>query len=156
MYIKHQPHDCWLNRLFRRRSKKTSKLGVTGLRVGNSPVTGEFPAQRASNEENVSIWWRHHDIHSLCAAVLCCVLLQVNYDHIYKVCIIGHWVNNAIASVPIKQSRRIITMYALTHTKARQNKTLFLCVSWCPAWWYFDSSPPFYFMLAGCKSIFVC
>ena len=22
--------------------------------------TGEFPAQRASNAENVSIWWRHH------------------------------------------------------------------------------------------------
>ena len=27
---------------------------------GNSPVTGEFPAQMASNAENVSIWWRHH------------------------------------------------------------------------------------------------
>ena len=33
----HQPHDCLLNRLFRRRSKKTSKLCVTGLCVGNSP-----------------------------------------------------------------------------------------------------------------------
>ena len=28
----------------------------------NSPVTGEFPAQMASNAENVSIWWRHHVI----------------------------------------------------------------------------------------------
>ena len=56
----HQPNDCLLNRLFRRRSKKTSKLRVTGLCAGNSPVTGEFPAQRASNAENVSIWWRHH------------------------------------------------------------------------------------------------
>ena len=28
----------------------------------NSPVTGEFPAQIASNTENVSIWWRHHEI----------------------------------------------------------------------------------------------
>ena len=28
--------------------------------VGNSPVTGEFPAQMASNAENASIWWRHH------------------------------------------------------------------------------------------------
>ena len=27
---------------------------------GNSPGTGEFPAQMASNAENVSIWWRHH------------------------------------------------------------------------------------------------
>ena len=56
----HQPHDCLLNRLFRRRSKKTSKLRVNGLCAGNSPVTGEFPAQRASNAENVCIWWRHH------------------------------------------------------------------------------------------------
>ena len=56
----HQPHDCLPSRLFRRRSKKTSKLRVTGLCAGNSPVTGEFPAQRASNAENVSIWWRHH------------------------------------------------------------------------------------------------
>ena len=40
--------------------KKTSKLRVTGLCAGNSPVTDEFPTQRASNAENVSIWWRHH------------------------------------------------------------------------------------------------
>ena len=33
----HQPHSCLLNRLFRRRSKKTSNLRVTGLCVGNSP-----------------------------------------------------------------------------------------------------------------------
>ena len=58
----HQPHDCLLDCLFSRRSKKTSKLRVTGHCAGNSPVTGEFPAQRASNTENVSIWWRHHDI----------------------------------------------------------------------------------------------
>ena len=56
----HQPHDCLLNRLFRRRSKKTSKLRVTGLCAGNSPGTGEFPAQMACYAENVSIWWRHH------------------------------------------------------------------------------------------------
>ena len=56
----HQPHDCLLNHLFRRRSKKISKLRVTGLCAKNSPKTGEFPAQMASNAENVSIWWRHH------------------------------------------------------------------------------------------------
>ena len=58
----HQPHGCLLNRLFRRRSKKTSKLRVTGLCVVNSPGTGEFSAQMASYAENVSIWWRHHGI----------------------------------------------------------------------------------------------
>ena len=56
----HQPHDCFLKRLFRHRSKKTSKLRVTGLCTRNSPEGGEVPAQMASNAENVSIWWRHH------------------------------------------------------------------------------------------------
>ena len=55
----HQPHDCLLNGLFRRRSKKISKLHVTGLCAGNSPETCEFPQQMASNAENVSIWWNH-------------------------------------------------------------------------------------------------
>ena len=27
---------------------------------GEFTGTGEFPAQRASKAENVSIWWRHH------------------------------------------------------------------------------------------------
>ena len=42
----HQPHDCLLKGLFRRRSKKTWKLRVTGLCAGNSPGTGEFPAHK--------------------------------------------------------------------------------------------------------------
>ena len=58
----HQPHGCLLNRLFRRKSKNTSKLRVTGLCAGNSTGTGEFPAQMASYAENVSIWRRHHGI----------------------------------------------------------------------------------------------
>ena len=56
----HQPHLCLLNCLFRRRSKKTPKLRVTGLCAWNSPVIGKFPAKMACNAENVSIWWRHH------------------------------------------------------------------------------------------------
>ena len=30
--------------------------------MGYSPVTGEFPAQKASYAENISIWLRHHGI----------------------------------------------------------------------------------------------
>ena len=67
----HQPHDCILNSLFRRRSNKTSKLRVTGLCAGNSQVTGEFPAQRVSIAENVSIWWRHHDYDKTGQCFLC-------------------------------------------------------------------------------------
>ena len=36
----HQPHHFLLSRLFGGRSKKTSKLRVTGLCAGNSPGTG--------------------------------------------------------------------------------------------------------------------
>ena len=43
----HQCLNCLLSRLFRCRSKKTPKLRLTGLGEGNSPVTGEFPAQKA-------------------------------------------------------------------------------------------------------------
>ena len=42
----HQPCDCLLNRLFRRRSKKASKLRVTGLCAGNSPVTVKYNSVR--------------------------------------------------------------------------------------------------------------
>ena len=56
----HQHLNCSLNHLLRRRSKKTSKLRVTGLCEGKSLVTGEFPSQRVCNMENDSIWWCHH------------------------------------------------------------------------------------------------
>ena len=57
----HRHLDCLLNCLFRHKWKKTLRLRVAGLCEGNSPVTGVFPEQRASNAENVSIWWRHHE-----------------------------------------------------------------------------------------------
>ena len=62
----HHPHHCLLSHLFGRRLKKTSKLRVTGLCAGNSPVTvnspHKWPVTRKMFpfDENVSIWWRHH------------------------------------------------------------------------------------------------
>ena len=50
----HRHLDHLLNRLFRRRSKTTSKLRATGLCEGNSPVTGALPVQRISNVEKKS------------------------------------------------------------------------------------------------------
>ena len=57
----HRLIHCLLSRLFKHRSKKISKLRVTSLCEGNSPMTGEFLAQRASSAENATIWWRHHE-----------------------------------------------------------------------------------------------
>ena len=95
----YQPHDCSLNCLFRHRSKKTSKLHITGLCVGNSPGTSEFPAQRASNAESVSIWWRHHGFPlfldeamyiKACKTWLCCNKLHkmLQITEIYRSAVI--------------------------------------------------------------------
>ena len=64
-------------RLFRRRSRKTSMLCVTGLCAGNSQVTGEFPAQTASNAENFSIWCRHHACCNLAHVPNCIRILSL-------------------------------------------------------------------------------
>ena len=49
---KHHTQNCLLKRLFRCRSKKTSKLRITGLCEGNSPVTSEFPAKKPEMQKN--------------------------------------------------------------------------------------------------------
>ena len=56
----HQHLGCLLNSLCRRRSKKTSKLRLTGLCDGNPPMTGGFPHKWPVTRKMVSIWWRHH------------------------------------------------------------------------------------------------
>ena len=43
------------------KTKQTSKLRVTCLCWGNSPMTSEFSTQKARNAENVFIWRRHHN-----------------------------------------------------------------------------------------------
>ena len=40
--------------------RKRQSSALLAICAGNSPATGEFPAQMANNAENVSIWWRHH------------------------------------------------------------------------------------------------
>ena len=51
--------DIWIEPIHDK-LMKTSKLHVTGSYQGKSPVPGEFSAQRASDAEHVSIWWRDH------------------------------------------------------------------------------------------------
>ena len=53
----HQPHDYFLNGLFIKENIKAPRHWPL---CGEFTGTGEFPAQRTSHVENVSIWWRHH------------------------------------------------------------------------------------------------
>ena len=59
----HQPYDCLLKRLFRRKSKKTSKLRFTGIcaKIDRWPVNSPHKWPGTRKAENVSIWWRHHE-----------------------------------------------------------------------------------------------
>ena len=84
----HQPHSCLLNRLFRRRSKKTWTFRVTGLCVGNSPgpvnsphkglVTRKMfplddvfmPASNTNYAADLSPWLHHRWIYNLNEAYL--------------------------------------------------------------------------------------
>ena len=92
------------NRLFRRRSKKTPKLHGTGPCAGNSQVTGEFPAQRASNVENVSIWWRHHEIS-------CCLVTDPQLLDLDK----GHLANTQTNKTPAHYKTSVKSMPTRTH-----------------------------------------
>ena len=72
----HQPHDCLLNHLFRRRSKKISKA------LRHWPLCGEFTGGRWIPRKNgqlrgkcfhLIIWWRHHELstrYTVCRALL--------------------------------------------------------------------------------------
>ena len=74
----HQPHSCLLNRLFRRRSKKTSKFRVTGLCVGNSPGQVNSPhkgpvTRKMFPFDDVIMYYRSSDINvvvSLCNSLI--------------------------------------------------------------------------------------
>ena len=65
----------------KRKHQSSASLAIC---EGNSPVTGEFPAQRTSNAENVSIWWRHLEkklpwyFHTMCIDLL---IRHTFYNH---------------------------------------------------------------------------
>ena len=91
-------------------NENTKAIRVTGLCAGNSPVNGEFPAQMASNAENISIWWRHYVathhipteypkncIHVLPFVMSCCGRVLVEFTPILQGCFTG---TGAIVRLP--------------------------------------------------------
>ena len=114
----HQLHDCLFNRLIRCRSKKTSKLRVTGLCEGNSPGTGEFPTQMTSNGENASIWWRHHDI----CMKMCVFSVNVNIGVIYVSRMVNYRSLQNKSSDPFSNSKYEITYPCPTLSVVLDNK----------------------------------
>ena len=93
MSLKSPRIDGLLNRLFRRRPKKTSKLRVIGLCVcvwggggGSSSDQWDSPHKGSVKRKNVSTWWRHHDNlkhksswSTLVHVMVCCLTAASHY-----------------------------------------------------------------------------
>ena len=69
----HRRLYCLLKRLFKRRSKKTSKLCATGLCEGSPPVTGGYLSPKASNPEN--------DFHFMTSSWIFCTVVSSHGNH---------------------------------------------------------------------------
>ena len=133
----HQPYDCLLNRLFRRRSKKTPKLRVTGLCEGNSPGTGEFPAQMASNAENVSpfddVIMNVESIMVSWFYLWCCHQLgrkeawvdRLNQDFQYRLCHITDYISR-LSSDQSSQGQRHILLLIFRQQVTLDGKSILL------------------------------
>ena len=75
-------------------------LSSASLALWREPVTGRFPSQRASNAENVPIWWHHHDnavniwhhIWGWVACTDCSSGSDYYHEHVYR--LMGYGGNN--------------------------------------------------------------
>ena len=56
--------------------KKKHQSSASLALCGEFTGTGEFPAQRASNAENVFIWWHHHGVPTQSGAPLIALVKQ--------------------------------------------------------------------------------
>ena len=131
----HHPHDCLPNRLFRQ-IKETSKLRVTGLCVGNSPVAGEFPVQMSSNAENVSIWWRHLDLFRL---TISDALKVISSRHIWTLAIRRLYLNHFFTHNKIQQ-----TLIAIRFRLYYNNIHRFCCHHRKDFKWFMRNTFPFH------------
>ena len=61
MRLKSPVSQLFTQPFFRAQIKVNIKAPRHWPLCGLSPGTGEFPAQMASNMENISFWWRHHE-----------------------------------------------------------------------------------------------
>ena len=137
----HQPHDCLLNRLFRHRSKKISKLRVTVPLWGEFTGDRWFPAQRNSNAEKVSIWWRHHfaeygfrlGLHNLALFSIC-----FHKSAVMSLCFISFpplHTGIILCMYPANKRRRYIVTSSLIVWALTQNDPCFAQNSLGTIWW---------------------
>ena len=86
------------------------------------PFTGEFPAQKASNAENVSTWWSHHDTGNL-----------FSHSPAYYWCdlIIFSWSPHVLREVTLHKTRFLsLAKILLTWEEGRKRILITYLLSW--------------------------
>ena len=83
---------------------------------GIAPVTGEFPAQRASNAEKISTWWRHPDIIKQSTLDICDDKWRAparSSDFILADVLCDTWATKFV-SIASKTTGKVISNYSLS------------------------------------------
>ena len=113
---------------------------ITDVSIVYSIVTGEFPAQRASNAKNVFIWCRHHAIiglyststelcrgSPLCRVLLCHWAIRAHSAGLIRF----HWINHVNSPQSDKTTMERVISYINTiidmicsQTKLKYNKIM--------------------------------
>ena len=132
--------DCLLNCLFRGRSKKTSKLHVTGLCHGNPLMIGGFPSQMVSNVENVSIWWHHHGLQQKSCHWINCFMKIMYYKFMFHYIPVQNQVQFALSTPASFVSRYAdIAEFVTDHmTYWPFRAQVFISSTKAPDIWYFS------------------
>ena len=135
---------CYLlNHLFRRGSKKTFKLCVTAVCEGNSPVTSEFPSQKASHEcgkcfDLMMSSWHWGLMKHICLIELGQLyfrewldtfLLPSHYSHFY------HWPPYALMGIVVISCICLSIHCVADYQKKWMRKQLHSCVYWLLTHW---------------------
>ena len=119
---RHRRLDYLLNRLFRGRSKKTSKLRVKGICEGTPPMTGGFPSQGPVTRK----FFQFDDVimHYVCAHNI--LWMYNSLWHADKICLTN--ISQIVLSEPM-------LVGGLAVRKGVTYATYSLCVCVCDVWY---------------------
>ena len=111
---------------------------------GNSPVTGEFSAQKASSTENVSIWWRHRGHYMICVTKIL-IPWDIMWHRMKSMAIIDFIIY--VTSISLRNHRwkgKCVTkthLYSISIIKWHSSigfwcglSDRLFCVKWIPVW----------------------
>ena len=147
--------------------RKHQNSASLALCAGNSPETGEFPTQRASNAENASIRWRHCVVttnslcinpksatkhtHAICIYSCVCVCLIISSRYKYP-----QWYLPTHMGASISTSVTVMMHADWMSTQLHDIAFEMACLSLFPWLAVFSPGYSFFLTTGSCVSEFLC